>query len=64
MLALPGGRGAIRRSLHPEDYKRGEEFKEQQRERVSCPEYGKELAEGSLVTHRQTQNSVAKGGLG
>ena len=39
-------------------------FKERQRERVICTEYGKELAKGSLVTHRQTQNRVAKGGLG
>ena len=27
-------------------------------------EYGRELAKGSLVTHRQTQHGVAKGGLG
>ena len=39
-------------------------FKERQRERVLCTECGKELAKGSLVTHRQTQNRVAKGGLG
>ena len=29
-----------------------------------CPECGKELTKGSLVTHRQTQHIVAKGGLG
>ena len=28
-------------------------FKERQREWVICPEYGKELEKGSLVTHRQ-----------
>ena len=28
-----------------------------------CPECRKELAKGSLVTHRQTQNGVAKEGL-
>ena len=39
-------------------------FKEQQRERVPCPECGKDLAKGSLVNHRQTQHGVAKGGLG
>ena len=43
----------------------GEErsFKEWQQERVLCPEYGNELAMGSLVTHQQTRHSVAKGGL-
>ena len=39
-------------------------FKEQQREWILCPECGKELAKGSLVTHRQTQHGVAKGRLG
>ena len=29
-----------------------------------CPECVEELAKGSLVAHRQTQNGVAKGGLG
>ena len=38
-------------------------FKERQRERVLCPECGKELAKGSLVTHCQTQNVVSNGGL-
>ena len=42
----------------------GRSFKERQRERVLCPECGKELAKGSLVTHRQTQHGVAKGRLG
>ena len=36
---------------------------ERERERVLCPESGKELAKGSLMTHRQTQHGVAKGGL-
>ena len=31
----------------------GRSFKEQQREQVSCPECGKDLVKGSLVTHRQ-----------
>ena len=35
-------------------------FKEQQRERVLCPECVKDLAKGSLVTHRQTQHGMAK----
>ena len=39
-------------------------FKERQQERVLCPECGKELVKGSLVTHHQTQHGVAKGGLG
>ena len=46
-------------------------FKERQREwkrqrewqRVSCPECGKKLKKGSLVTHLQTQNGLDKGGL-
>ena len=29
-----------------------------------CPECGKEVAKGSLVAHRQTQNGMAKGRLG
>ena len=28
-----------------------------------CPECGKDMTKGSLVTHRQTQNIVAKGGF-
>ena len=39
-------------------------IKERHRERVLRPERGKESAKGSLVTHRQTQKGVAKGGLG
>ena len=39
-------------------------FKEQQRGRVSCPEYGKELAKGSMVTHCQNQHGVSKWRLG
>ena len=38
-------------------------LKEWQREPVLCPECGKEMEKGSLATHRQTQNGVAKGGL-
>ena len=64
MPALPGGQGTGRRILHPEDDGKEEEFKDRQPERVLCPEFGKELEKGSLVTHHQTQNGVAKGGLG
>ena len=39
-------------------------FKERQEEQVLCPECRKELAKGSLVTHRQTKHGVYKGGLG
>ena len=42
----------------------GRILKEREQERVLCPECGKELEKGSLVMHRQTQNGVAKGGLG
>ena len=42
----------------------GRSFKERQRDWVLCPECGKELAKGSLVTHRQTQDSVDKRRLG
>ena len=42
----------------------GRRFKDKKRERVLCPECGKELAKGSLVTHRQTQHIVVKGRLG
>ena len=50
-----------------EDYTRrmtgeGRSFKERQHEWVICPECRKELTKGSLVTHRLTQHSVAKGG--
>ena len=41
----------------------GKIFKEQQREKVLCLECGKDLYNGSLVTHRQTQHGVAKGRL-
>ena len=41
----------------------GRSFKEKHQERVSCPECRKELAQGSLVTHRQYQHGVDKGGL-
>ena len=42
----------------------GKTFKEWQRERVICPEFWKDMSKGTLVMHRQTQYSVAKGGLG
>ena len=42
----------------------GRTFEERQWEQVLCPKCGKEMEKGSLVTHRQTQNGVAKGGLG
>ena len=41
----------------------GSSFKKRERERVLCPECGKELAKGSLVIYGQTQHVVAKGGL-
>ena len=41
----------------------GPSFKEQQQERLLFPECGKDMTKGSLVTHLQTQNGVAKGGL-
>ena len=34
-------------------------FKEQQRERVLCPECRKDMDKGSLMIHRQTQHDVA-----
>ena len=40
----------------------GRSYKERQRERVSCPECGKDLARGSLAAHCQTQHGVTKGG--
>ena len=61
---MPGSRGAGRRSLHPEDDNGGRSFKERHQDRLICPEYGKEMAKGSLVMHRQTQHGVAKGGSG
>ena len=42
----------------------GSILKEQQRDRVLCPECGNELANWSLVMHLQNQHGVAKGGLG
>ena len=41
----------------------GRRFKERQQERVLCPECGKDLTKGSLVTYRQTHHGVDKGGL-
>ena len=38
----------------------GRSFKERQRERVLFPECGKEVAKGSLVAHRQTQQKVER----
>ena len=43
---------------------KGEDRSFKERERVICPECGKEIAKGSLVTHRQTQNGVEKWGFG
>ena len=40
----------------------GWSFKEGQRERVLYLDYGKEMAKGSPVTHRQTQHGMVKGG--
>ena len=42
----------------------GRIFKEIQRERVLCLECRKELANGSLVEHRQTYHSMEKEGSG
>ena len=42
----------------------GRSYKDRQRERVSCPECGKDLARGSLSAHCQTHNIVAKRGMG
>ena len=36
-------------------------YKERQRYQVSCPECGKYLSRGSLATHCQTYNFMAKG---
>ena len=41
-----------------------ERHQERQQEQVLCPECVKDLTKGSLVTHRQTQHGVDKGGLG
>ena len=42
----------------------GRSFKDRQRERVLCPECGKELTKGSLVARCQNHNGVSKGGYG
>ena len=42
----------------------GRSHKERQRERVNCPECGKDLARGSLAAHHQTQHGIEKGGPG
>ena len=52
---------AYTRRMKGED--RSFEEQEQERERVLFQECGKELAKGSLVMHRQTQNGVDKGRL-
>ena len=39
----------------------GRSYKERYRERVSYPEYGKDLERGALAAHCQTQHGVAKG---
>ena len=41
----------------------GKSYKERHQERVICPEGGRELANVSLVAHRQTKNCLEKGGL-
>ena len=41
----------------------GSSFEERQRERVLCPECRKEVENGSLVSHFQTQHGVVKGRL-
>ena len=62
--AFPGGRGQSDKAYAWRMKGEGRIFKEQHRERVLCLECGKELAQGSLVTHHQTQHGMAKGGLG
>ena len=42
----------------------GRSYQERQLEQVQCPEYGKDLARGSLDIHRQTQHDVVRGGVG
>ena len=42
----------------------GRSFKERQWEQVLCLECRKDKKKGSLVTHRQTQHGLVKGGLG
>ena len=39
-------------------------FLERQRSRVACPEYGVEVAAGSLLTHHQRQHGVGRGDQG
>ena len=41
----------------------GRIFKEHKQEHILCPECGKDLAKGSLLTQSQTQHGVGKGGL-
>ena len=42
----------------------GQRYQERQQEQVQCLECGKDLARGSLASHRQTQYGVARGGAG
>ena len=63
MPALTGSRGAGRRGLHPEDDGRREDIQGAGSGAGPIPECGKELARGSMVTRRQTQHGVDKGGL-
>ena len=42
----------------------GQSYKERQRERVLCPECGKDLEKGSLFAHCQIHHGVAKWGSG
>ena len=40
--------------------KEGCSYKKRHRERMLCPECGRDLTKESLVSHRQTQHSVEK----
>ena len=66
MPALPGGRvwidEAYTRRMMVEWRCFKERQMERQQEQVLCTECGKELEKGSLVTNRQTQHGMAKGG--
>ena len=54
----------IDKAYHQRMTGEGRSFKERQQEWVLCTECGEDLDRGSLVTHRQIQHGVAKGGLG
>ena len=57
-------RGAGRQGLHPEDDRRRAKLQGAAAGAGAMPGGRKETVKGSLVTHRQTQHGVAKGGLG